>query len=70
LLARPKKEDIIEATLLKKNLMCVRANLWRMREMLVELSQDEYEILSPATRQYLLDVYRHSVRALLSAWPH
>lgn len=49
----PTKEHMDESGVIKTNLLAVRMNLWRLRELLTELIQDEYNCISTESKKYM-----------------
>ena len=49
-----------QAILLKNNIIGIRLDLWRNREIVVELSQDEFKVISEQAIKYLHSVDKHT----------
>lgn len=56
----PVQDHMDESGVIKSNLLAVRMNLWRLRELLTELIQDEYNCISTESKKYMRDVYIHT----------
>jgi len=56
----PVKEHLQITADIRAQLISLRMNLWRTRELLTELMQDEYNSLSQTTKTYMRDVYTHT----------
>lgn len=59
LLEEQKQDRIPAVMLLRRTLSLIRLNMWRLRELLMELRTDEYDCISTETQSYLLQATDH-----------
>jgi len=60
----PRKTSLVPILQLKKDLFLLRRAIWPHREMVAELSRDEFKLIAPSTRIYFRDCYDHTVHLL------
>ena len=64
ILTHPESENIKEIHRLKRVILSLRKAVWPLREEIGTLEKSESEIIQPATRIYLRDLYDHTVQII------
>jgi magnesium transporter len=62
-IARPQPACLEQIHLIRRSLMVLRRSLWPMREVVDQLCRTD-DVLGPATRPYMRDVYDHTVQVM------
>jgi len=60
--ARPEQMKTIQR--LKQNVLCLRRNLWPLREALSRLDKEEFTLVTKGTKPFVRDLYDHTVQLI------